>query len=276
MPAAIFESPIQDGPITYEFVNVAAIKLALIKGGIPLSRHTLAGRMAVGEFVTQNEAVAGINGTFFSMAAVAGTSNEMIGPVFTQVGGFEADTYPDRINIIRNRPMLIWNEKKMAIVPFVGEFLNQLEGVQSVVPEAENAFVGGAWIVHEGKPAVEDQLLAFGPKDLMDPRRRVFVGMMPEGTMVFGASIGSVSTEKLAQAAAEAGVREAVLLDSGFSTSLVYGNKVIASGHSTPTEPSRPVPHAILLKGKLAQNPDEIDIPQPSKSDRPRKKKRRR
>ncbi|MFX8797768.1 phosphodiester glycosidase family protein, partial [Acinetobacter baumannii] len=77
-----------------------------------------------------------------------------------------------------------------------------------------------------------------------DPRRRAFFGVAADGTIVLGASLGSVGSDRLADAAAAAGVQEAVMMDSGFSTSLVYGDKVIASGHSTPTEPSRPVPHA--------------------------------
>ncbi|MFS8907337.1 polysaccharide deacetylase, partial [Synechococcus sp. OH2] len=37
------------------------------------------------------------------------------------------------------------------------------------------------------------------------------------------------------------------LLDSGFSTSLVYQGEILATGHAGPNQPSRPVPHAILL-----------------------------
>jgi hypothetical protein len=36
-------------------------------------------------------------------------------------------------------------------------------------------------------------------------------------------------------------------LDSGFSTSLVDGDKVLVTGHTSPGIPSRPVPHAIVL-----------------------------
>ena len=43
------------------------------------------------------------------------------------------------------------------------------------------------------------------------------------------------------------GIREAVLLDSGFSTSLVDDGNILVTGHTAPGIPSRPVPHAIVL-----------------------------
>ncbi|MFX8581837.1 phosphodiester glycosidase family protein, partial [Acinetobacter baumannii] len=88
--------------------------------------------------------------------------------------------------------------------------------------------------MHQGKPRSEEQMMAFGARDAMQPRHRAFFGTTQDGQIVLGASQDSVSSEKLAEAAADAGVYEAVMMDSGFSTSLVYGDKVIASGHSTP------------------------------------------
>jgi hypothetical protein len=55
----------------------------------------------------------------------------------------------------------------------------------------------------------------------------------------------------LAKAASDAGVAEAVLLDSGFSTSVIYDNRIIVTGHTAPDIPSRPVPHAIVIRGSL-------------------------
>jgi hypothetical protein len=73
---------------------------------------------------------------------------------------------------------------------------------------------------------------------------------MLDGSPVAACSKDSVPTSVFAKMLAEAGVQEAILLDSGFSTSLVYGEKIMASGHSTPTTPSRPVPHAIIFRGE--------------------------
>jgi hypothetical protein len=52
-------------------------------------------------------------------------------------------------------------------------------------------------------------------------------------------------------------VQEAVLLDSGFSTSLVYDKKIIVTGHTATNLPSRPVPHAIVVTGTLERPTDK-------------------
>jgi hypothetical protein len=46
------------------------------------------------------------------------------------------------------------------------------------------------------------------------------------------------------------GVQEAWLMDSGFSTSLIWQNHVLVSGHFHKEVPSRPVPHALFLFGQ--------------------------
>jgi hypothetical protein len=137
-------------------------------------------------------------------------------------------------------------------------------------------------MVHGGIPRTREQTDTFASKDINDARRRAFIGLSSDGKIVLGASKESCSTEQLANAAAAAGVAEAVLLDSGFSTSLVYGEKIMASGHSTASQPSRPVPHAIVLKGTL--DPASVDLVHsiaPSSTatggdDKPRRKRRRR
>jgi poly-beta-1,6-N-acetyl-D-glucosamine N-deacetylase len=61
------------------------------------------------------------------------------------------------------------------------------------------------------------------------------------------------STDRLAQIAVKLGLKEAVLLDSGYSTSLIYGRRVLAVGHRTKAVASRPVPHAIVLFNPKSQ-----------------------
>lgn len=89
----------------------------------------------------------------------------------------------------------------------------------------------------------------------------------------------SVSSERFAQALATAGLQEAVLLDSGFSTSLVFDGKIKVSGHSRADHPSRPVPHAIVISGtKDPTSKDSLDLgkSQGSSGETPRRKTRRR
>lgn len=57
-----------------------------------------------------------------------------------------------------------------------------------------------------------------------------------------------VKAAKTTYAARSLGAEEAVLMDSGFSTALVYEGKVLASGHASPSRPSQPVSHAIIVR----------------------------
>ena len=123
--------------------------------------------------------------------------------------------------------------------------------VQQYGPDYTDTFLAGVWLVHGGIAREKDDMNTFASKDIQDPRRRAFLGIMPDGQVVAGASKTGCSSAQLAQAISSAGIQEAVLLDSGFSTSLVYGEKIMASGHSTAETPSRPVPHAIVFKGTL-------------------------
>jgi len=92
-------------------------------------------------------------------------------------------------------------------------------------------------------------LAAFKLKDAEDPRRRAFFAIMPDGRPVVGATDGSLTSRHLAEDLADVGVQEAVLLDSGFSASLVFQNTILVTGHSSKNVPSRPVPQALLLYG---------------------------
>ncbi len=275
-PAAVVDMRLKQAPITYETEMNAGIEMAYIKGGLPSSRRSST-REGVLDFVKDAGASAGINGTFFAMASIQGTSNEMVGPCYSSNEAlWVPDNDPSRLAKIRNRPMIVWGPKRIAIFPFQAQ-MNDPQSIKNFMPDFTDAFVAGAWIVHDGTARTKEQLLQYSARDLMDPRRRAFLGIMPDGSMVFGASKGSVATDKLAEAAAAAGVKEAIMMDSGFSTSLVYGDKVVASGHSTPETPSRPVPHAIVLTGVLAMDPNLIVIPQPDpepKSTRHKKKRK--
>lgn len=78
---------------------------------------------------------------------------------------------------------------------------------------------------------------------------------MPDGRLALGATTYVATSAELARALSAEGVQEAVLLDSGFSTSLVYGRKILVTGHTSPGIPSRPVPHALILFGKPGKPP---------------------
>ena len=251
-PAVVVEKELKKSPVLLEIQEYAGVKLGLVRGGTPSSIQPPE-RRSVGMLVKEANGVAGINGTFFADARLAGISNLLIGPSQTQTTSqFIPETDSYHLRVISNRPVVVWGPTHIAIVPFQPALMNTQEGVKAFMPDFTDMFVAGSWIVHEGTARRQEVMDRYGVKDAKDPRRRAFLGITTDGEMVLGATLDVVTTEQMAAAAAEAGVAEAVLLDSGFSTSLVYSDKVIVTGHTSEDIPSRPVPHAIVLSGEVA------------------------
>jgi peptidoglycan/xylan/chitin deacetylase (PgdA/CDA1 family) len=247
----IFQGEIKESLVGFQELESAGVKLALITGGLPTT-VTSETREGVLDFVKRTKAVAGINGTFFAMAAIKSTDNKLVGPCKTpEMPAVMPDIEVTRWEKLKNRPVILWGPKTMAIVPYQPETMGNDEVFKAFMPDLTDVFMGGVWLVHEGIPRKREDMNTFAAKDIQDARRRAFIGINSVGQIVLGASKQSCSSAQLAEAISAAGIMEAVLLDSGFSTSLVYGEKIMASGHSTPTTPSRPVPHAIVLKGTL-------------------------
>ena len=178
----------------------------------------------------------------------------------------------------------------MAVAPFQPAALGEETGVRRLLPGMTDCFLAGAWIVHKGVARKRAEIEPYAARDFNDPRKRAFFGITDAGEVVFGATQKVVTTTTMARGAAAAGVREAFLMDSGFSTSIVFDGKVLAFGHSTAESPSRQVPHALVMSGSLAPIEDEAtrkawkdagpaEVPDGSgdeSSDRPRRRRRRR
>lgn len=260
-PAAVVEMAVSNSPVELHVADFGGTKLGFVTGGTPSSwRSETGGRFSVGEFIQQAQArgaaqaVAGMNGTFFADANLRGTSNVMIGPCKTSVDPtFYAETAEYRLPKLLNRPLVIWGPSRFAIIPFNPVTMNDELTLKAYMPDFTDTFLAGAWIVHDGKPRTKEQMSAYSARDFNDPRRRAFFGITDKGDVVLGGSLEVVTTEKLAKAAAAAGVKEAVLMDSGFSTSIVFDNKIIVTGHTAKNLPSRPVPHSIVVSGTLQQ-----------------------
>ena len=250
IPAALVSLPLKDSPIRMELHEFSGIRLAVVRGGTPTTRHS-SGRQSVGEFVKEAGGVAGINGTFFANAALVGTDNALIGPSLVPGGEFQPDLVAERLPRITNRPLVLWGPKRIAFFPFQPDQMNTVDGFRALMPDFTDLFLGGAWIVHEGIARTAEELKPYAASDSADARPRVFMGVMPDGEIVLGATRNVASTERMGEAAAQLGLQEAVLLDSGYSTSLVFGDKLLAVGHKTRKIPSRPVPHAIILTGAI-------------------------
>ncbi|RYG38869.1 hypothetical protein EON81_02540, partial [bacterium] len=277
-----YEAPITVGPITYESEKVEGCDLRLIRGGMPTTFISDA-RQGVSDLVKATGSQAGINGTFFAMAAIKSTDNRLVGPSKTpEMAEVLPDMETTRWPKLRNRPLVMWGPYGAAIYPYQPATMVQDRAYREGMLDMTDCFLGGAWLVHQGMARTREQILATGSSDSMDYRRRAFFGFDMDGRPICGATYNSVTSEQFAVSLAEKGVSEAVLLDSGFSTSLVLGEKILASGHSSPDNPSRPIPHAILLKGEVDKaseelaKKDEIKAGEVVAEDAPPKRRRRR
>lgn len=238
------------------------VELATIVGGRPQT-VLIEGRESVGNIMKQYSAVAGINGGFFLIADIQSADNRMIGPCLpSNTGKMMPDNDPIRLAKITGRPMVMFAGSKIIFAPFRPSMMNDLASVKTRVEGVTDVFMTGAWLVHKGKPMTEDQMQGVCVQDAFDFRRRAFMGVTRDGQVLLGAALGSFKSDQVAVAAAKAGCVEAVLLDSGFSTSLVIGQKILASGHSSKNEPSRPIPHAILLTGQVSAEDQKYLTPE--------------
>jgi hypothetical protein len=248
----VFVGNIKPSSVLYQEGEYAGVKLCMAIGGTPITILSDT-REGVRDFIHRTPgAVAGINGGFFAMAAIHSIDNRMVGPVKTaDMPDVVPDDTPERWVKLHNRPIVIWGPTEFAIVPYQPSQMRLDTEYKDLMPDFTDTFMGGVWLVHNGVARSEDDMDLFASKDIEDPRKRAMVGLMPDGRIVICASLSVCSSANFATALAAAGVQEGVLLDSGFSTSLVYGDDVKASGHSELGDPSRPVPHTILLKGVL-------------------------
>lgn len=250
----VSETELKIGSVTFEVHKDRPNDVVMAIGGQP--RTILSeSRENVSQFIERTPgAAAGINGTFFAMAAIASTDNQLVGPcVSPETATYLPDTEKTRWDKLRNRPVVMWDDKRFVIVPFNPELMSTREFLDFFMPEPQAVFMGGAWLVHEGAAIPKEDMTVYASKDIMDFRRRAAFGVMMDGRPVAAATRNSVTSENFAEALAKAGVKEAVLLDSGFSTSLVFAKRILASGHSSKDSPSRPVPHAILLMGEAEE-----------------------
>lgn len=259
VPAAVVDMPLQTGAaVRLRVQEFDGIKLGIVTGGKPQTLRAMDDRMSVGEFVAQAGGVAGMNGTFFADAALRGNNNVLIGPA--KAGNdtaFMPEAFAGHLPKLRNRPLVLMNGERLMIVPFQPDWMNTDAAAKAMMPDYSDAFLAGAWIVHNGEPRTRAQMSVAAATDFNDPRRRACFGITGDGEVALVGSLEVITTEALARAAAAAGLVEAVLLDSGFSTSIVFDNKIIVTGHTAPNLPSRPVPHGIVLTGTPETPADE-------------------
>lgn len=202
--------------------------------------------------VQEAGAQAGLNGTFFVNASVQGTDNALIGPSLCGNETQAVFNPEDRTALLAGRPLVLLSKTQTRLVPYRPSLMGTQRDLESWLPGLTDAFLGGVWLVHNGVAADPARIDSYQVHDAEDPRRRAFFCLLPDGRPALGATTYVTPSANLAVALQSLGVHEAVLLDSGFSTSLVYGSKILVTGHTSPGIPSRPVPHALVLFGKPA------------------------
>jgi hypothetical protein len=215
-----------------------------IAGGKPITIHADS-RYQVPEILARSKtgAIAAVDGGFFSLEFL--DSNEMLGPVLSQVNGQFVPGRKGEIPLINNRPLVLISNKEVRFVPFDNLKHNTLEGMQAEMPEVTDAFVAAAWLVKGSQPQPPS---SFGKLfDFDAERHRAFWGINQAGQPQIGVSAEPIGSVNLGIALAKAGFRDAVMLDSGASTSLAY------KGESLVGYEPRPVPHVVAL---LPTTPD--------------------
>ncbi len=223
-------------PLGLNKTTIDKIPLLLISGGRPITIHANS-RYQVPQILAGTQAIAGVDGGFFSLHFL--NSNEMIGPVFSQnenkfIPGQQYENLKST-----GRPLVLISPQAVQFIPFNPIKHNTLKGIQAEMPNVTDAFVAAAWLVKDSQPQPPS---SFGRLFGFDAARyRAFWGINQAGQPTVGVSTKSVNSVALGAALAKAGFRDAVMVDSGASTSLAY------NGESLVGYVPRPVPHVVAL-----------------------------
>jgi poly-beta-1,6-N-acetyl-D-glucosamine N-deacetylase len=129
--------------------------------------------------------------------------------------------------------------QKVSYIPFNPSKHNTLAGIKAEMPDVTDAFVAGAWLVKGGKNLPKESYKTLYGADVT--RHRAFWGINKAGVPAIGVSTEPVDSANLGIILVKAGLADAVMLDSGASTSLAF------QGQSLVPYTPRPVPHAIAL-----------------------------
>lgn len=233
-------------PLQVRTDTVGRVRISTIRGGRIATVHADR-RYEVGALMQRYQATAGVNGGFFAVPWIYSDDNVMIGPVMSANNREFLPGRPEDIGALRGRPLVLLGDDRISFLPFQPETMNDLEGIQELMPDVTDVFVAGLWLVKEGRGLTLPELESYGLTSAAELRPRTFLGIDTYGQAIVGVSNSYITSLALAEALPELGIKEAILLDSGFSSSLLYGDDILASGHATAEMPSRPVPHAVMV-----------------------------
>lgn len=242
-----------DAEVQMDQTEIDEIALVLVSGGKPITIHADS-RYQVSEIIANTDAIAAVDGGFFSLKYL--DSNVMIGPVLSQYTGDFVPGYAGELGKLVGRPLVLISSDTVKFIEFDPGQHNTLDGVQAELPNVSDVFVAAAWLVKDGEPQLPESFKSLFDFDAY--RHRAFWGINQSGQPVIGVTTDRVDSVSLGQALVKAGLRDAVMLDSGASTSLVYQQELMVG--YVP----RPVPHVVaLLPPKSSRNCPQITAQQP-------------
>jgi peptidoglycan/xylan/chitin deacetylase (PgdA/CDA1 family) len=236
-------------PIEKRDYTIDNMPFTIISGGQPHTIHADS-RYQVPKILEGTQAIAGVDGAFFSLKSL--NSNIMIGPVISLAKGFVSGNNSENPRL-NGRPLALISKQRVRFIPFDASKHSTFDGIIAEAGANEvitDAFVGAAWLVRDGQP---QPAAAFGKLYSFDIRRnRAFWGINQSGQPVIGVSKGMIDSVSLGQALYRLGYRDAIMVDSGASTSLAFQGKSLVD--YTP----RPVPHVVALYPPLKTMPSPI------------------
>ncbi|MES1023226.1 polysaccharide deacetylase family protein [Gloeocapsa sp. BRSZ] len=221
--------------ISVQTTTIDSSRFILITGGKPITIHAKS-RYQVPQILVGSPAIAAVDGGFFSLKSL--DSNVMIGPVLSHSGKFVPGNNSENRKL-SGRPLVLINSQAVKFVAFNSQQHNTLAGLNAALPNVTDSFVAAAWLVKDSQPQPAS---TFGSLfDYDAARHRAFWGINQVGQPTIGVSTKLIDSVSLGMALAQAGLRDAVMLDSGASTSLAY------KGESLVGYTPRPVPHVVAL-----------------------------
>ena len=197
----------------------------------------------VAKIIDRHQVVAGIDGAFFIMHNAV--SNQLVGPSLSRIDRkFHRGTAYE-VARSAGRPLVLMDEDTVKFIPFNPQRHNSINGIQTELPKVTDAFIAAGWLVQNGQPQTTE---SFGNLyKVNELRHRAFWGFDREGKPTLGISTKIIGAVELSQVLAQEGWQEAVMVDSGLSTSLAYQGKSLVSDYVP-----RPVPHVV---GLIPPNP---------------------
>jgi poly-beta-1,6-N-acetyl-D-glucosamine N-deacetylase len=228
-------------PIQKNSKKINSTNFIFVYGGRLTTVHASNPKQVV-VIANQSNVPVAINGTFFDMSY--NTSNKIIGPVMSSRsnnGKFIPDTSKN-LEPSKDRPLVLISQNQLKIIPFDPTIHNELKAVTDQLNNVTDIFVGAIWLV---KNSVHQDRESFKVKEKDERRKRAFLGLNSLGQPVLGISTDDINCFDLGIALEKDGWKEAIMLDSGQSTSLTYQNKSLISGYIP-----RPIPHVIGLVEK--------------------------